>query len=186
MDRVDVPSWAWWAAPAAIVFGFILGSIGTILVDVLGGAGGSSVSHPTAVVSIIGDIVFDLCFVVAALVMVSAAGGGFGSRRFAGGGAGWLPSPAEFGFRRAHLRNAIVTFVLASIVYYVVTDIYALVVQPARQGQAPVGAERYAQPRGDRDDGRVRVCGRADLRGVLLPRLPIRHAAQDAGDGRRP
>ena len=116
-DRVDVPTWRWWAAPAAIVFGLILGSVGTIVVDVIGGAGGSSLNHPTAVVSIIGDIVFDLCFVAAALIMVYTAGGV----------AGRLPSPAEFGFRRAHLRNAIVTFVLAAIVYYVVTDLYAAI-----------------------------------------------------------
>jgi uncharacterized protein len=116
-ERVDVPSWSWWAAPAAIVFGLILGSVGTIIVDVVGGAGGSSVSHPTAVVSIVGDIVFDLCFVGAALLMVYVAGGI----------AGRLPSPAEFGFRRAHLATAVVTFVLAAIVYYVVTDLYALV-----------------------------------------------------------
>jgi CAAX protease family protein len=116
-DRVDVPTWSWWAAPAAIVFGFILGSVGTIIVDVIGGSGGSSVSHPTAVVSIVGDIVFDLCFVAAALIMVYTAGGV----------AGRLPSPAEFGFRRAHLRTAITTFVLAAIVYYVVTDLYAAI-----------------------------------------------------------
>ena len=112
-----MPTWSWWAAPAAIVFGFILGSVGTIIVDVIGGAGGSSLDHPTAVVSIIGDIVFDLCFVAAALVMVYTAGGV----------AGRLPSPAQFGFRRAHLRTAAVSFVLAAIVYYVVTDVYAAI-----------------------------------------------------------
>jgi hypothetical protein len=116
-DRIDVPTWGWWTAPAAIVFGLILGTVGTLVVDVIGGSGsGASVNHPTAVVSIVGDIVFDLCFVVAALVMV-----------YAGGAAGRLPSPAEFGFRRAHLRTAIVTFVLAAIVYYIVTDLYAAI-----------------------------------------------------------
>ena len=40
-DRVDVPTWGWWAAPAAIVFGLILGSVGTIIVDAIGaGSGG--------------------------------------------------------------------------------------------------------------------------------------------------
>ena len=115
-DRVDVPTWSWWAAPAAILFGFILGTVGTLVVDVIGGSGGSSISHPTAVVSIIGDIVFDLCFVAAALVMV-----------YAGGVAGRLPSPSEFGFRRAHLRAAVATFVVAAIGYYVVTDLYAAI-----------------------------------------------------------
>jgi membrane protease YdiL (CAAX protease family) len=116
-DRVDIPTWGWWAAPVAIVFGLILGSIGTIIVDVIGAGGGGSVSHPTAVVSIIGDIVFDLCFVAAALIMVIASTGG----------AGHMPRRSEFGFRRAHLLNAVVTVVIAAIIYYVVTDIYALV-----------------------------------------------------------
>jgi membrane protease YdiL (CAAX protease family) len=115
-DRIDVPTWSWWAAPVAIIFGFILGSVGTLIVDVIGGSGAGSVDHPTAVVSIIGDIVFDLCFVAAALVMV-----------YTGGVIGQLPSPAQFGFRRAHLRTAIVTFVVAAIAYYVVTDLYAAI-----------------------------------------------------------
>ena len=38
-----------------------------------------------------------------------------------------LPRPSEFGFRRVHLVNAVVTVVIAAIIYYVVTDIYALV-----------------------------------------------------------
>ena len=79
-DRVDIPSWSWWAAPVAIVFGLILGSVGTIIVDAIGASGGGSVSHPTAVVSIIGDIVFDLSFVAAALIMVIAANGVAGLR----------------------------------------------------------------------------------------------------------
>jgi membrane protease YdiL (CAAX protease family) len=116
-DRVDIPTWGWWAAPAAIVFGLLLGSFGTIIVDAIGAGGGGSVSHPTAVVSIIGDIVFDLCFVAAALIMVTASTG-FPWR---------LPRRSEFGFRRAHLVNAIVTLVIASIIYYVGTDIYATV-----------------------------------------------------------
>jgi membrane protease YdiL (CAAX protease family) len=116
-DRVDIPTWGWWAAPGAIVFGLVLGSIGTIIVDAIGAGSGGSVSHPTAVVSIIGDIVFDLCFVVAALIMVIVSSGVAGRRVL----------PAEFGFRRVHLLNAVVTFVIAAFIYYVVTDIYAIV-----------------------------------------------------------
>jgi hypothetical protein len=115
-DRVDIPTWGWWAAPAAIVFGVILGSVGTIVVEAVGAGNGGTISHPTAVVSIFGDIVFDLCFVLAALVMVTA--GGVGGR---------LPRPSEFGFRRVRPANAVATFVIAAIIYYVVTDIYAVV-----------------------------------------------------------
>ena len=114
-DRVDIPTWGWWAAPAAVVFGVILGSVGTIVVDAVGAGNGGTISHPTAVVSIFGDIVFDLCFVAAALVMVTAAAGG-----------GRLPRPSEFGFRRVRPVNAVATFVIAALIYYAVTDIYAL------------------------------------------------------------
>jgi uncharacterized protein len=116
-DRVDIPTWGWWAAPVAIVFGLFLGVVGTIIVDAIGATGGGSVSHPTAVVSIVGDIVFDLCFVAAALIMVIASNGV----------AGRPVRPSEFGFRRVHLVSAVVTFVIAAIIYYAVTDIYALV-----------------------------------------------------------
>jgi membrane protease YdiL (CAAX protease family) len=116
-DRVDIPTWGWWAAPLAIVFGLFLGVVGTIIVDVIGATGGGSVAHPTAVVSIVGDIVFDLCFVAAALIMVIASNGV----------AGRPVRPSEFGFRRVHLVSAVVTFVIAAIIYYAVTDVYALV-----------------------------------------------------------
>jgi uncharacterized protein len=115
-DRVDIPTWSWWAAPLAIVFGLFLGVVGTVIVDAIGATGGGSVSHPTAVVSIVGDIVFDLCFVAAALIMVIASNGV----------AGRPVRPSEFGFRRVHLVSAVVTFVIAAIIYYAVTDIYAL------------------------------------------------------------
>jgi membrane protease YdiL (CAAX protease family) len=126
-DRVDIPSWGWWAAPAAIVFGVILGSVGTVIVDAIGASGGGSISHPLAVVSIIGDIVFDLCFVAAALIMVVASGGI----------AGRLPRPSEFGFRQAHLVNAIATLVIAAIIYYVVTDLYAVAFNLHGQDKLP-------------------------------------------------
>jgi len=114
-DRIDVPSWGWWAAPAGILLGLIVGSIGTLIVDAVGASGGGSVAHPTAVVSIVSDIVFDLCFVGAAIVMTSAAGV-----------PGRLPSPAQFGFRRVRPGDAVAAFVIAAIAYYVITDLYAL------------------------------------------------------------
>ena len=61
------PPWPIWTAPAAVALGLVLGSLGTIVVDIVASAGGSSVSHPSPAATIVADIVFDLCFVAAAL-----------------------------------------------------------------------------------------------------------------------
>jgi hypothetical protein len=98
--------------PAAIVLGLGLGTVATILVELIGAAGGSSLAHPSPAVSIAGDIVFDLSFVVAALYFA-----------FLGGRA----SLADFGFRTVAIRRAVVAFVLAVIGYYVVTAIYGAI-----------------------------------------------------------
>ena len=47
-------------APAAVLLGLALGTVGSLIVELVGGAGGSPVAHPTPAVSIIADIVFDL------------------------------------------------------------------------------------------------------------------------------
>jgi hypothetical protein len=108
----DEPSWPVWAAPAGVVLGLLLGIFGTILVDVLAGAGGSSVSHPGPAANIIGDIVFDLCFVAAALWL-----------------AGWTgrPSAWAFGYRPVRLVTAIKAVGLAALGYYGLTAVYSSV-----------------------------------------------------------
>src|SRR5436305_13840792 len=63
----DLPDWRLWMAPAAIVLGLALGEVAVIIVDVLGSAAGSSFAHPSPAVSIIGNVVVDLAYVVAAL-----------------------------------------------------------------------------------------------------------------------
>ena len=70
----DVPPWSVWMAPAAVVLGLALGTLGSLVVELIGEAGGSTVSHPTPAVSIIADIVFDLGFVVAALYLCTLRG----------------------------------------------------------------------------------------------------------------
>src|SRR3984957_1669099 len=105
----DVPPWQAWTAPAALVSGLALGVFSTIVVEVVAAAAGSSLSPPTAVVSIIADVVFDLGFVVAALY--------FASRRS-------TPRPSDFGYRRVRLRVAVPAFVVAAVSYYVLTAIY--------------------------------------------------------------
>src|SRR5947209_19202496 len=63
----DVPPWPAWTALAAIGTGFGLGIIASIIVGIIAKAGGSSLSHSTPAVSLIGDFLFDAAFVVAAL-----------------------------------------------------------------------------------------------------------------------
>jgi membrane protease YdiL (CAAX protease family) len=104
--------WPAWTAPAALLLGFGLGAVTSILVDVAARAGGSSLAHPTPAVSIASDVVFDLSFVAAALYFASASG------RRAG--------LADFGFRRARPRIAVSAFVLAIIGYYGLTTIYGV------------------------------------------------------------
>jgi membrane protease YdiL (CAAX protease family) len=108
--RDDEPPWRVWAAPAAIAAGLAAGVIGSSLVAVIGQPAGSSVSHPTPAVALIGDLVFDLSFVGAALYFA-----GLHSQLRA----------RDFGFRRISPRAAIVAVLIAAASYYLLTAIYA-------------------------------------------------------------
>jgi membrane protease YdiL (CAAX protease family) len=111
--RDDEPPWRVWVAPAAIAAGLAAGVITSSLVAVIGQPAGSSVSHPTPAVALIGDLLFDLCFVGAALY-------------FAG-----LHNPLrarDFGFRRISPRAAAGAVLVAGASYYVLTAIYAQLV----------------------------------------------------------
>src|SRR6201995_3718361 len=109
----DRPGWPLWIAPAGVVLGFGLATFGTIIVDVIAGAQGGSVSNPDPAANIISDIVFDLCFVAAAL---------------------WLPGrhrrlrAALFGHRPNRPVDRIVAVVVGAIAFYAVTAIYAAIV----------------------------------------------------------
>jgi uncharacterized protein len=76
-------------------------------------AGGSSVSNPPPAANIIADIVFDLCFVAAALWL-----------------ANWRSRarPVDFGFRRIRWATGVAAFVMAGIAYYGVTALYSALV----------------------------------------------------------
>jgi membrane protease YdiL (CAAX protease family) len=106
------PAWPPWTAPAALLLGLALGVFGNVVVGVAGQANGSSYKHPTPAMNIIGDIVFDLAFVVAALYLASIHA---------------RPGPADFGFRRPPLKRAAIAFFAGGIGYYVLTAIYAAV-----------------------------------------------------------
>jgi membrane protease YdiL (CAAX protease family) len=110
-DRVP---WRPWTGPAGVALGLGIGVLATILVDVVAHAGGSSLAHPTPAASIIGDIVFDLGFVAAALWFA---------------GLGGRPRAADFGFRRVRLPTAITALVLAVVGYYGLTAIYGSILR---------------------------------------------------------
>lgn len=107
---VDEPPWPPWTAAAAIAAGFGLGIVVTIFVSVGAKASGSSLTHPTAAVSLIGDFLFDAAFVAAALYFAQLHG---------------RVRASDFGFRAVRWSTAVAGVLGAGIGYYVVTAIYA-------------------------------------------------------------
>jgi uncharacterized protein len=108
----DEPPWPVWTAPAAVGMGIVLGVFGTILVQVIGAAGGSSLSNPSPAVTILSAVVFDVGFVLAALYFAVVRAHGH---------------PADFGFRPVALKLAVASIVIAAITYYVATAIWAAI-----------------------------------------------------------
>jgi CAAX protease family protein len=106
----DTPSWPIWTAPAAILLGFGVGVILSLVVAAIGAAGGSTIAHPTPAVELISDLLFDLSFVGAAIFFSGVRG---------------RPQAAEFGFRRVSIGKSIVALIATAITYYVLTAAYA-------------------------------------------------------------
>jgi membrane protease YdiL (CAAX protease family) len=118
----DIPPWRLWTAPGGVALGFCFGGLATILVEIVASAGGASLKHPPPAVSIIGNVVFDLGFVAAALYLA---------------GLRVRPSAAAFGFRRVSVRVGIKAFLVAAVSYYVLTAVYATVFQLHGQDKLP-------------------------------------------------
>jgi hypothetical protein len=96
---------------AAVPLGLVLGFLGSsIVVGGIAAAGGYNLKHLPPGLNLAADVLFDLGFVAAALYVVR-----------------WVSGlrAADFGFRRIRLSTAIGATVLAAILYYVVTAIYA-------------------------------------------------------------
>jgi membrane protease YdiL (CAAX protease family) len=106
----DEPPWRVWTAPASVALGLGTGLVASIVVGIVARAGGASLAHPTPAVSLIGDFVFDLAFVWAALYFARIHAS---------------VNPADFGFRAVRVRFAAGAVVIAAISYYVVTALYA-------------------------------------------------------------
>jgi membrane protease YdiL (CAAX protease family) len=172
--RDDIPPWKLWAAPAVIVVGFLLAELLTLIVYGIGSAQGASVSHPTPAMEIGGSIVFDLGFIVATLLIGYFAGGVRGT---------W------FGFRRVRPRTAVIAVVLAAIVYYVLTGVYASLFALHAKDNLPSG---FGLHRGGWAVAGTAlfvcaiapICEETFFRGFLfgtLRRLPLRIGTRDLG-----
>jgi len=110
-DAVDAKvKWPVWTAPAAIALGFGVGVFASLIVGAIASVNGGSLAHPTPAVALISDVLFDLGFVVAALFFSRVRG---------------RPSPADFGFRRIRWRTGVIAVVVAGLSYYLVTAVYA-------------------------------------------------------------
>ncbi len=112
--RSDEPPWPIWTAPAAVVLGLALGVLASVVVSVVGQAGGSSLSHPTPAVSLLSDVLFDLAFVGAAICLAAMHA---------------RPRPEDFGFRRVRVGLAVGAFLLAGVAYYGATAVYASLIR---------------------------------------------------------
>jgi uncharacterized protein len=108
-DRGKAP---YWVALAGVLTGFAGGVFVSILTEGVGGALGSSTTHPTPAVNITADFLFDGAFVAAALYFTLLRG--------------WM-GRSEFGYVRISWRLGISAFVLAAVGYYLVTLAYSLV-----------------------------------------------------------
>jgi uncharacterized protein len=128
-DEATEPRWRIWTAPAAVALGLGFGVFSTLIVQLVGAAGGSSLAHPTPALSIVSDVFFDLSFVAAALYFVSLHG---------------RPRPADFGFTRPRLGPAIAVCVAAAVLYYVGTAVYAALLHLTGSDKLPteLGAGR--------------------------------------------
>jgi membrane protease YdiL (CAAX protease family) len=110
-SSTDEAPWPIWTVPAAFGAGLVVGILATAAVAGIGGASGSGTSTPA--VNIVGDIVFDLSFVAAALYLAAMHG---------------RVRPSDFGYRRIPPAVGLAVFLAAGVSYYVLTALYQTVV----------------------------------------------------------
>ena len=173
-DRAgDRPPWGPASAPVAILLGLALGLASTIVVELVGQAGGSSVSHPSTAVSLLASVAFDLSFVGAALYAARMR------RR---------PRPADFGYRLIAPHRLLAAVVVAGGVYYALSALYAgLLSLPGEKLPKELG---FGGGTGEVIAAGVFVCVLAPIleefffRGFLfgaLRQLPLRLGGRDLG-----
>jgi uncharacterized protein len=174
MRDEDVPPWRLWAAPVAVVVGFLLAELLTTIVYGIGAAHGASTSHPTPAMEIVGSIVFDVGFIAAAVLVAQFAGGA---------------RPVRFGFRRVRWRTAIVAVIAAAIAYYVITDVYAALLDLHAKDNLPRSFGLHRSHWAVAGTAAfvcavAPMCEETFFRGLLfgtLRRLPVSAAGRDLG-----
>jgi CAAX protease family protein len=108
----DEPPWQSWTVLATVGVGLGVSIALSIVIAIIAQAAGSSVSNPSPAVELSENFVFDLAFVAAAVYFAL-----YQTRAV----------PADFGFRRVRLRRGVGAFLVAGVGYYVLTAIYATV-----------------------------------------------------------
>jgi uncharacterized protein len=106
-------SWPLWTVPAALALGLVLALLATSIVNAVAASGGGSFNNPGTVATIIGDVVFDLCFVGAALWLSLTRG---------------QARLQDFGFRRLRPSTGVAAVVVAAIAYYGITALYGALI----------------------------------------------------------
>ena len=164
-------SWPLWTAPAAILVGLVVGVLGASSSSVAEVGGSSSAApdaggYPRSATS---------CSTSASssprCTSRSAPGGGRGRRT-----SGTAGSPCGSGSARSCAAGA---------GYLLVTAVYQSIVKLHGTDKLPSGPRDQHEHRRARRGGDLRVRDRADLRGVLLPRIRLRRPAPVADQGRR-
>jgi len=109
----DRPQWRPWTAWVALVAGFALALVGSVVVGIVGAAAGAQFDDPTPAMNIASTIVQDGCLVGAALLFAGMVG---------------RPLPAQFGLRPTPPWKALAWMVVAFVTFYVVTLIWVAIV----------------------------------------------------------
>jgi membrane protease YdiL (CAAX protease family) len=99
------PPWPAWTAPAALLAGFAAATVVAILVGVVGGAFGGSLTDPPPTVSIAAIVGQDLCLIGAALLFARMVG---------------RPEPWQFGLRPPERIRSAIGYIVAGYVGFIV------------------------------------------------------------------
>lgn len=102
-----------WFAPVGVGLGLVMAFFAQLVVYLVGSSLGSPISNPTPAVALIASATFDVGFVVAALYVCSLRG---------------RPAPAQFGYVPVGWKLGVGAFVVAAVVYYASSELYAALV----------------------------------------------------------
>jgi CAAX protease family protein len=121
--RDDAPPWPPWMAFVALVGAFAVAIVGGLVVALVGSAFGASLEDPPPAVNIAATIVQDVAFVAVPLTLSWSVVRGF--------------APGLLGFRRTPLWPAVGLSVLMMFTYYVLTGVWAALLDLGESDQLP-------------------------------------------------